>query len=254
MSTTTTTSSTTTTMTISTTSTTALSSGITTTSSIATTTATYSTSTSILSSTTGITQPQYDPPPPTEPNYATSDATTENAVTPVLMMMDASFNFSITSSELCFHEVANPMGERTGSYSFVSPEGEVVEVHYTAGTDGYVILNKEELPQELPFSVCNQSPPDVQLIPPPIDCSPNCMLQLPWQQCPLGCSSHNLPPPCCRPSCPAKCARGVGGPVACPPTTALRECDMVPGCCPEPFDLVFGAGADFGRLARRYWN
>ena len=38
-----------------------------------------------------------------------------------------------------------------------------VEVHYTAGTDGYVILNKEELPQELPFSVCNQSPPDVQV-------------------------------------------------------------------------------------------
>ena len=30
----------------------------------------------------------------------------ENPVTPVLMMMDASFNFSITSSELCFHEVA----------------------------------------------------------------------------------------------------------------------------------------------------
>ena len=100
------------------------------------------------------------------------------------------------------NKVANPMGERTGSYSFVSPEGEVVEVsaailtrhlsyfgsriwpilfydstiimlyglvhvfvevHYTAGTDGYVILNKEELPQELPFSVCNQSPPNVQV-------------------------------------------------------------------------------------------
>ena len=74
-------------------------------------------------------------------------------------------------------QVANPMGERTGSYSYVSPEGEVVEVgwscfwlldllsqvHYTAGTDGYVILNQDELPQELPFSVCNQSPPDIQV-------------------------------------------------------------------------------------------
>ena len=34
----------------------------------------------------------------------------------------------------------------------------------------------------------------------------------------------------------------------------IRECAMVPGCCPEPYDLVFGAGADFARLARRYWN
>jgi len=170
------------------------------------------------------------------------------------MMMDASFNFSITSSELCFHEVANPMGERTGSYSYVSPDGEVVEVHYTAGKDGYVILNQEELPKELPFSVCNQSPPDIQLIPPPTNCSPNCLLVLPWQQCPLGCSSHNFPPPCCRPSCPAKCARNVGGSAACPQTTTFRECDLVPGCCPEPYDLVFGAGADFARLARRYWD
>ena len=37
------------------------------------------------------------------------------------------------------------------------------QVHYTAGTDGYVILNKDELPEELPFSLCNQSPPDVQV-------------------------------------------------------------------------------------------
>ena len=33
----------------------------------------------------------------------------------------------------------------------------------------------------------------------------------------------SLPPPCCRPSCPAKCARNVGSPEACPQTTALRE-------------------------------
>ena len=43
------------------------------------------------------------------------------------------------------------------------PVGVFVQVHYTAGTDGYVILNKEELPQELPFSVCSPSPPDVQV-------------------------------------------------------------------------------------------
>ena len=42
--------------------------------------------------------------------------------------------------------------------------GFLAQVHYTAGEDGYVILNKDELPQELPFSVCNQSPPQVQVI------------------------------------------------------------------------------------------
>ena len=39
----------------------------------------------------------------------------------------------------------------------------VAQVHYTAGKDGYVILNQEELPKELPFSLCNQSPPDIQV-------------------------------------------------------------------------------------------
>merc|ERR1719239_2160121 len=204
----------TTTMVVSTSSTTITATSTTTCSSLTTSltskTTTYSTtrrtSATSISSTTATTPPQYGLPPPTEPNYAGSDPpsltgpTTENPVTPVLMMMDASFNFSITSSELCFHEV-----------------------HYTAGKDGYVILNQEELPKELPFSVCNQSPPDIQLIPPPTNCSPNCLLVLPWQQCPLGCSSPNFPPPCCRPSCPAKCARNVGGSAACPQTTTFRE-------------------------------
>ena len=30
-------------------------------------------------------------------------------------------------------KVANPMGERTGSYSYVSPDGEVVEVNIALG-------------------------------------------------------------------------------------------------------------------------
>ena len=33
----------------------------------------------------------------------------------------------------------------------------------------------------------------------------------------------SFPPPCCRPSCPAKCARNVGGSAACPQTTTFRE-------------------------------
>merc|ERR1719239_1804471 len=162
----------TTTMVVSTSSTTITATSTTTCSSLTTSltskTTTYSTtrrtSATSISSTTATTPPQYGLPPPTEPNYAGSDPpsltgpTTENPVTPVLMMMDASFNFSITSSELCFHEVANPMGERTGSYSYVSPDGEVVEVHYTAGKDGYVILNQEELPKNFPFLCVTNHP------------------------------------------------------------------------------------------------
>ena len=50
--------------------------------------------------------------------------------------------------------------------------------------------------------------------------------------------TYSLPPPCCRPSCPAKCARGVGGPVACPPTTALRENKFHPYFNSPPPSLV----------------
>merc|ERR1711971_881336 len=64
------------------------------------------------------------------------------------MVMDASFNFAVDEEEHKFEEEADRTGERTGSYSYQAPDGTLVKVRYTAGRDGFVILNPEEvLPQ-----------------------------------------------------------------------------------------------------------
>merc|ERR1711971_966896 len=64
------------------------------------------------------------------------------------MVMDASFNFSVDEEEHKFEEEADRTGERTGSYSYQAPDGTLVKVRYTAGRDGFVILNPDEvLPQ-----------------------------------------------------------------------------------------------------------
>merc|ERR1712156_318482 len=64
------------------------------------------------------------------------------------MVMDASFNFAVDETEHQFEEEADRRGERTGSYSYLAPDGTLVKVRYTAGRDGFVILNPDEvLPQ-----------------------------------------------------------------------------------------------------------
>ena len=64
------------------------------------------------------------------------------------MVMDASFNFAVDEDEHQFEEEADRTGERTGSYSYLAPDGTLVKVRYTAGRDGFVILNPDEvLPQ-----------------------------------------------------------------------------------------------------------
>merc|ERR1712080_759668 len=64
------------------------------------------------------------------------------------MVMDASFNFVVDEEEHKFEEEADRTGERTGSYSYQAPDGTLVKVRYTAGIDGFVILNPDEaLPQ-----------------------------------------------------------------------------------------------------------
>merc|ERR1712156_884575 len=64
------------------------------------------------------------------------------------MVMDASFNFAVDEEEHQFEEEADRSGERTGSYSYMAPDGTLVKVRYTAGRDGFVILNPDEvLPQ-----------------------------------------------------------------------------------------------------------
>merc|ERR1712088_57004 len=64
------------------------------------------------------------------------------------MVMDASFNFAVDEDQHQFEEEADRTGERTGSYSYLAPDGTLVKVRYTAGRDGFVILNPDEvLPQ-----------------------------------------------------------------------------------------------------------
>merc|ERR1711981_1458066 len=61
------------------------------------------------------------------------------------MVMDASFNFAVDEEEHKFEEEADRTGERTGSYSYQAPDGTLVKVRYTAGRDGFVILNPDEV-------------------------------------------------------------------------------------------------------------
>jgi len=72
----------------------------------------------------------------------------EQPAAPPQMVMDASFNFAVDEEEHTFEEEADRTGERTGSYSYQAPDGTLVKVRYTAGRDGFVILNPDEvLPQ-----------------------------------------------------------------------------------------------------------
>merc|ERR1711874_892062 len=72
----------------------------------------------------------------------------EQAAAPAQMVMDASFNFAVDEEEHKFEEEADRTGERTGSYSYQAPDGTMVKVRYTAGRNGFVILNPDEvLPQ-----------------------------------------------------------------------------------------------------------
>ena len=67
-----------------------------------------------------------------------------------MMVMDASFNFAVDESDHSFQETADVTGERAGSYSYITPDGQMLEVRYTAGKNGFVILNPEEvLPQQV---------------------------------------------------------------------------------------------------------
>ena len=58
------------------------------------------------------------------------------------------FMFNAIGEDHEFEETADVAGERTGSYSYVNPEGDNILVKYTAGKNGFVILNpREVLPQ-----------------------------------------------------------------------------------------------------------
>merc|ERR1712088_635883 len=73
-----------------------------------------------------------------EPELAAAPAT--------MMMMDPSYNFAYAGDAGNREEAADSQGVVTGSYSYLSPEGNEILVRYTAGADtGFLIENSEEL-------------------------------------------------------------------------------------------------------------
>jgi len=70
-------------------------------------------------------------------------------------------------------------------------------------------------------------------------CPPECIEKSRWGECPAQCKAYEGNPDCCAPTCPAKCTNKRRGECS---ASGVSECNGIPGCCPEKFDVVFGAG------------
>merc|ERR1711892_353625 len=89
--------------------------------------------------------PSYNEPSKPDTLYGAPSESLPTRDTAPAMVMDASFNFQVVESDHSFQETADQAGERTGSYSYINPGGDSIEVRYRAGRDGFVILNPEEV-------------------------------------------------------------------------------------------------------------
>merc|ERR1711971_539156 len=77
------------------------------------------------------------------PSYEEAKAVAAPAM---MMMMDPSYNFAYAGDSGNREEAADSQGVVTGSYSYLSPEGNEILVRYSAGADtGFVIENSDEL-------------------------------------------------------------------------------------------------------------
>merc|ERR1712203_1065323 len=86
----------------------------------------------------------YGAPAPLEPLPSYQEE--ELVAAPQMMMMDPSYNFAYTGDAGNREEASDSQGVVTGSYSYLSPEGNEILVRYTAGADtGFVIENSEDL-------------------------------------------------------------------------------------------------------------
>merc|ERR1711892_246530 len=89
--------------------------------------------------------PSYNEPSQPDTLYGAPSESLPTRDAAPAMVMDASFNFQVVESDHSFQETADRAGERTGSYSYINPDGDSIEVRYRAGRDGFVILNPEEV-------------------------------------------------------------------------------------------------------------
>lgn len=64
------------------------------------------------------------------------------------MSENGAFNFAFAGDNgIKQGETINPDGTRTGAYSYVDPNGETVSVKYSAGKDGFKILQGDHIPR-----------------------------------------------------------------------------------------------------------
>merc|ERR1712106_1073163 len=99
---------------------------------------------------TGASEPTYSASPLPLPGYEShiNNPSKHNPQPSGRVLMDQSFMFNAVGDDHEFMETADVAGERTGSYSYVNPEGDNILVKYSSGKNGFVILNpRDVLPQ-----------------------------------------------------------------------------------------------------------
>ncbi|XP_075221390.1 uncharacterized protein LOC142324447 [Lycorma delicatula] len=64
---------------------------------------------------------------------------------------DGQFNYAFAADNgLKQGESINPDGSRSGAYSYIDPSGQTISVKYTAGKDGFKILEGDHVPKPVP--------------------------------------------------------------------------------------------------------
>nr|CAD7587414.1 unnamed protein product [Timema genevievae] len=93
---------------------------------------------------------QYQPQPAPLQQYQTKSA----SPLPIILShkqgltSDGAFNYNFaTDHGLQQGETINPDGSRTGGYSYVDPNGKTISVKYSAGKDGFKILEGDHIPK-----------------------------------------------------------------------------------------------------------
>jgi len=79
---------------------------------------------------------------------------------------------------------------------------------------------------------------------PPPECPARCVEQARYGFCPTACKIYEGDINCCAPTCPAKCTNRRRGSCA---AGGVAECNNIPGCCPDQYDVLFGAVAFDGK-------
>ena len=81
------------------------------------------------------------------------------------------------------------------------------------------------------------------------DCPSDCIEKARWGECPKKCAKFKDDPKCCAPKCPAKCTNKrsalwkISGTSEKCRSEGVPECGGIKGCCPEHYDVLFGAVA-----------